>query len=42
VLQQSEEDIKDIDVEMKDEQAVLAANTATPEEIPQEQQGEVK
>jgi hypothetical protein len=40
VLQQSEEDIKDIDTEMKDEQAVLAANTATPEEIPQEQQGE--
>ena len=42
VLQQSEEDIKDIDVEMKDEQAMLAANTATPEEIPQEQQGEGK
>jgi hypothetical protein len=42
VLQQSEEDVKDIDTEMKDEQAVLAANTATPEEIPQEQQGEVK
>jgi hypothetical protein len=41
VLQQSEEDVKDIDTEMKDEQAVLAANTATPEEIPQEQ-GEVK
>ena len=42
VLQQSEEDIKDIDTEMKDEQAMLAANTATPEEIPQEQQGEGK